>query len=421
MINIHLKKTRMVGFIRRWADYCFRRNIKLALPIVFLFGIFKEPYRHNKLLPIEWLDENRTHLIRTLDQQKYDYSYGPHVLGGLQRVKQVQLPAVNLYYFEDARVSVLSSSIVLNNKIIIERVENVDVKKCDYSSGHVFMHDQENALVRNMQVVHLNKGIFLGGNGSSNYYHWMIEILPKLKYIYELDKLGYRDFPLLVSEDVDHITTFRESLNYICKDRPVLKLDRDKAYNVGKLAYINAPNNLPFNLKRNEKMRISDFLLRISSIDFLRDRLRRNADATPLTNSIKRIFFARHDIRRNYNQSEIFEIFKLQGFQKVFMEDLSLREQISLIANAEMIAGPTGAAWTNLIFCRKGTKCLCWIAEGYGEFSAFSNLAKIVGINMYYVTFKTNAKSIGELYSADYFIDPQRMKQELEKFLKAEQ
>ena len=103
------------------------------------------------------------------------------------------------------------------------------------------------------------------------------------------------------------------------------------------------------------------------------------------------------------------------------MEDLSLREQISLIANTEMIAGPTGAAWTNLIFCRKGTKCLCWIAEGYGEFSAFSNLAKIVGTNMHYVTFKTNAKSIGELYSADYFIDPQRMKQELEKFLKAEE
>lgn len=421
MIDFSELKNVIFNAAKTLLDYFVQRNSKFSTMLATVYGIAINTYRHSTLIPIEWLDDKREAVVSKLDGEEAGCSFGPKSIDGSQSIVQIKLPQVSLYHFENAKVSILSSSILLDNKIIIERVANVDVNRCNFASGHVLMHSSNHALVRNLQTENIEKGIFLGGNGSFNYYHWMIEILPKLKYIYELDKLGYRDFPLLVSEDVDHITTFRESLNYICKDRPVLKLDKDKAYNVGKLAYINAPNNLPFNLKRNEKMRISDFLTRISSIDFLRDRLRRNADTAPLTNSIKRIFFARHNIRRNYNQSEIFEIFKLQGFQKVFMEDLSLREQISLIANAEMIAGPTGAAWTNLIFCRKGTKCLCWIAEGYGEFSAFSNLAKIVGTNMHYVTFKTNAKSIGELYSADYFIDPQRMKQELEKFLKAEE
>ena len=39
----------------------------------------------------------------------------------------------------------------------------------------------------------------------------MIEILPKLGYLQDLDE-EYHDFPLLVSDDVDCIKTFREAL-----------------------------------------------------------------------------------------------------------------------------------------------------------------------------------------------------------------
>ncbi len=95
------------------------------------------------------------------------------------------------------------------------------------------------------------------------------------------------------------------------------------------------------------------------------------------------------------------------------MEELSLKEQILLISNAEMIAGPTGAAWTNLIFCREGTKCLCWMADGYGEFSAFSNLARIVGADLRYVIHRTGAKSTGELYYSSYHLDGQEIQKAL--------
>ena len=371
-------------------------------------------------MPVEWLDENNNEVKKTLEQAELSYSFGPQDISGTQCVEQVQLPAVNLYYFENARISILSSSILLYNKIIIERVEGIDVIRCDYSSGHVIMHDKESALVRNMQVAHLQQGIFLGGNGASNYYHWMIEILPKLQYLNEIDQCGYAGFPLLVSEDVDHIKTFREALNYIAKDRPVAMLDRDKTYFVGKLVYINAPNSLPFNLRQNEKMRVADFLTKPASIKYLRNRLFTNVDLPPSSaKGSHRIFFARRNERRNYNQQEIFEIFRQQGFQKVFMEELSLKEQISLISNAEVIAGPTGAAWTNMIFCREGAKCLCWMADGYGDFSAFSNLARAVGADLRYVTFKTDAKSVRELYNRKYFLEAKKIQQELDILLSA--
>jgi len=418
-LNLHFKKTRINGFLKKLVEYCFRRNIRYTVLIVYLFGLVIKSHRHIKLYAIEWLDQNKTNFIKILDPQEYVYSYGPQDSIGVQRAEKVRLPMVNIYHFENARISVLSSSILLDNKIIIERVEGVDVIRCDYSSGHVLIHDSVNALVQNIQITNLEQGIFLGGNGAFNYYHWMIEILPKLQYLNELDKLGYEGFPLLVSEDVDHIKSFREALNIIAKDRLVLMLDRDKTYCAGRLVYINAPNSLPFNLRQNDKIRIADFLMRPSSIKYLRNQLFMNAGFSPTAKESRRIYFARRNERREYNQPEIFEIFRQQGFQKVFMEELSLKEQISLIYNAEVLAGPTGAEWTNLIFCREGAKCLCWMADGFGDFSAFSNLAKIVGADMRYITFRTASNSTRDLYYKSYFVDANKIRRGLDTLLGA--
>jgi capsular polysaccharide biosynthesis protein len=405
------------SLIKRFYDPIFRAVVysdyldgKRSLPFVILFGILNKFYDKIMLLPLEWLDENKTGFIKTLLPEILGFSYGPFI-HGFSRLKQVLIPAVNLYIFKNARISATSSSILLNYKIIIERLEGVDPQKCCFVSGHVIMHGNNIALVNKRKTEYLDKGIFLGGNGSFNYYHWMIEILPKLQFLQNLNH-EYHAFPLLVSEDVTFINTFREALNLIVKDQPLVILDKSKSYFVGRLLYINAPNNCPFNLRRNHKIKISDFIFRRSSICFLRDRLRPD-----LRSSVKiagnRFFFARRSVRRNYNQDEIYDIFKRNGFVKVFMEELSLNNQIDLVSSAEMIAGPSGAAWTNLIFCSEGTKCLCWMAEESNEFSVYSNLAKIVCADLRYVTYRTKAISTGELYYMDYHLDGK----EIEKVL----
>lgn len=99
------------------------------------------------------------------------------------------------------------------------------------------------------------------------------------------------------------------------------------------------------------------------------------------------------------------------------MDELSLTEQMALISNAEAIAGPTGAEWTNLIFCSPDTKCLCWMADGYGDFAAYSTLAKIVGADLRYLTYRADAKSTGDLYTAGYYIAPDAVEQATEGLL----
>ena len=56
---------------------------------------------------------------------------------------------------------------------------------------------------------------------------------------------------------------------------------------------MNAPNNLPFNFRRNEKMKISDFLTRTSSVNFLRSSLDTDLRDSSQIGMKGRLFFAR--------------------------------------------------------------------------------------------------------------------------------
>ena len=419
MIGKAMRSSLRAAFFRT-TEFLVRHDSRLAPLFVrvlaFVLEIEKGAAEPIYRLPIyrlrvEWLDKNRSALKQTLAPECASHSYGP-LINGFQRAEQVRLPAVRLYEFANAVVSCRSSSVIVNDAVIVERAEGVDPRRSSYAEGHhIVMHGQSSAFVLARPTERLDSGIFLAGNGSFNYYHCMIEILPKLQFLPELDA-RYPGFPFLVSDDCARISAFRESLAMIVNDRPVVMLDSNKLYDVARLVYINAPNICPFNFRPGREPRTSDFVIRDSSIAFLRDRLGIDAGRIA-TGPVKRVFFARKGERRRYNEGEVYAAFAREGFIRVLMEDLSLRSQIDLISGAEMIAGPTGAAWTNLIFCREGTRCLCWMANESGEFSAYSNLAKTVGVDLRYVTYATGAESTQELYSMDYCVDPKAIEKEL--------
>ena len=189
-------------------------------------------------------------------------------------------------------------------------------------------------------------------------------------------------------------------------------LRQDLTYRVSRLLYVESPSICPFNLRSGEEFRVRDFILRPASIQFLRDRLLRSS--RPQLSMRRRLFLARKSERRDYNQEEIFTVLQRHGFERVYMEDLLLREQIEAVRSAEMIAGPTGAAWTNLLFVEPGTRCLCWMAEEQRGFAAYSNLAQAVGAELRYVTYATGVSDSDRLYFINYRVDPVEVERGLE-------
>ena len=356
---------------------------------------------------MEWMDQSDAEEQGLLRHRSVGASYGPHYVTGQQSVERISLPDVNFHTFQNARVSAGSSSVICDDrKVFIERVQHSEQHKFVYSAGQVSSHGRETAVVHLGDAEKITKGIFLGGNGSFNYYHWLVEILPKAQFLSLLPP-SYADYPLLISENVERISTFKETLDLLSIDREIVMLKQDLSYVVRTLVYIDTPSNLPFNLRTGERYDLSYSHISGDSIRYIREAALerfKTLNQQEVTFS-KRIFLCRKEERRKYNENEVFECLARLGFEKVYMGELSFDDQVAIVQQAEWIVGPTGASWTNLIFCQSGAKCLCWMAEESGDFSAFSTIAHLVGADMQYMTYKTGARSTVELYEKDYAVD----------------
>jgi len=388
--------------VERLLAWCLCRNERLYSLLVALWSLVSPYHRHLMRLPIEWLDETADSLSKVLAPAVVGLSYGPSICGA-QDVEQVLLPEVRMHHFANASVCADSSSIIVDGKIILERHSPSNGGGADYSCGYIHAHSARWCYVRSQKTSRIETGMFLGGNGSANYYHFMIEILPKLQFLGDL-AAEYQQYPLLVNEDSYETRSFREALDCIAKNHPIVVLDKRTTYRVENLVYINAPSTCPINRRRDSHLKVSDFAMRPSSILFLRNSLAAGIQLESQRGS-KRIFLARRGGNRNYNQEEILEACEGRGFAKVWLEDLSLEEQATVVASAETIVGPTGGAWTNLIFCREGTHCLCWLPEEGKNFAAYSTIAKILGISFRCLTYASGARSTSECASFSYHLN----------------
>jgi capsular polysaccharide biosynthesis protein len=396
-------------------EYLAQHDRCLASPIASLLGRSHIRFRSLRRVTLCWLDEDVRHRRICLEPSQPGISYGP-TIGGIHRQQPVILPSISLYQFDNAVVSASSSSVLCDGRLVVERVDGVDSHRCDFSADHLVMHGQRSAYVARRPAERIGLGLFLAGNGQFNYYHWMIEILPKAQFLDVLDEIHGSSVPILISDAVANTDSMSDALLRLVGDRPIVVMSADTSYRVDRLFYINAPNTCPFNLRRGEEMQISDIRTRGSSVEFLQSRLLTGSDAQS-GRGTKRVFFARRPGRRNYNQDEVFALFERHGFERVYMDEMSLAQQIDVVSNANLIAGPTGAAWTNIIFCRPGAMGLCWMAEESGDFAGYSNLANVVGVELRYVTYPTGAKSTSELYSRAYRVDVNRLRVELEAML----
>lgn len=360
-----------------------------------------------KAIPLVWMNQATAHATEGLLRQgSQGIAFGPNYIDGLQSTESVRLPDIRFHVFRKARVSATSSSVVLHERqVIIDRAIGPDQDKYNYAAGHIIAHSGDAAIVRLGKSKDIEKGLFLGGNGSFNYYHWVVEILAKLEFLPKLPE-RYRKYPLLVSEDAVRIPSFKESLCLFAKGYELIVLDKHSSYMVDELIYVDSPNNLPFNLFCNQKFKPAYVSIDSRSIDYLRKTaLHAAEDTSAPSNYPKKIFLCRKSGLRNYNQDEVVNCLSALGFTNVFMEDLSFLDQIRTCHRADLIVGPTGAAWTNLIFCRPETRALCWMAEELGDFSAYSSIAGVVGVDLRFLTYKAGVRSTGELYCKDYNID----------------
>ena len=176
--------------------------------------------------------------------------------------------------------------------------------------------------------------------GSGNYYHFLLDVLPRFG-VFEETMPGRRADALYVPNGA---AWQRDLLDLVgLGDHTIVQTRADRAVSADHLVVPSLPNPLEVAPR--------------STVDWLRSRLVPH----DVTDKPKRIYVTRgsaRNTRRIVQEEALFELLQQRGFVRIEPGGMSVRDQIDHYAAAEVVVAPHGAALTNLVFARPGVKVL---------------------------------------------------------------
>ena len=197
--------------------------------------------------------------------------------------------------------------------------------------------------------------------GAHCYYHWMLDILPKIGL---LKKLG------IDINSIDHILvrevndSFQgETLKHLGIDRKkIIETKNDPFYQCERLLHLVLDNGI--NLKMNK---------------FVPNWLTKSfPKANEQSERIKLYVSRPKNVRRGIaNEDELIPIFKEFGYTIRSMEGMSVAEQAKLFSTVDVLVSPHGGALTNMVFAKPGAK----VVELFGRhvYPYYYGLASVCG------------------------------------------
>ncbi len=200
-------------------------------------------------------------------------------------------------------------------------------------------------------------GVMLLPAWHHNFYHWIIDILPRLGLLDETSICA----PLILPDTAKGFV--RDTLTLLGRDFQTLG------------AGVHFFDSLYLPSAMSPTLDISR-----SKLSFLRNQVlpvMKRAASEPRG---RRLYISRKDanIRRIRNESSLIDMLSARGFEVVTLSELSIADQVSTFADAEFIVGPHGAGFANLAFAREGTKFVEIFRKGHFS-PSYYRIAQAIG------------------------------------------
>jgi len=182
----------------------------------------------------------------------------------------------------------------------------------------------------------------LSAPGGGGYYHWLIDLLPRLRL---LEEAG---MPVDAS---DHVIVNATSARYQRETLARLGVSGDRIVESRWHPHIRAERlvvpSLPGDFGHAPRW----------ACDFLRDAF---LPAEGVEDAGALLYLNRTHVthRRVTNEAEFIARLQTLGFENPALERLPVAEQARRMAAARVVVAPHGAALTNLVFCRPGTRVI---------------------------------------------------------------
>lgn len=191
----------------------------------------------------------------------------------------------------------------------------------------------------------LEKAIFLiTPSAQGNYYHWITDLLPRLLLI--------RKCRLAADEN-----------RWIILHQSAAPYEGDTFDLLG-IAAARIIRMSAFRLMGVKDLLIADFVSRGRTfpdwkkqlLDEFKDRVIKSAPSE----AFRKVYLLRgkQRKRRLIGEERLVKLLELEGFHIIDPQQLKLEEQIKVLFGAEVVVALHGAALTNIIFCREGTRII---------------------------------------------------------------
>jgi hypothetical protein len=189
----------------------------------------------------------------------------------------------------------------------------------------------------------------LSGFWSEGFYHWMLEWLPRA---YFAETSGFKGKYILSKSKVSNFAFDSLKLLGISEDR-----------------IVSAPPNYwkPESLWVVESCHAGEYGLFPEILKGMREKLLSNINLIP-TASPKRLYISRTNPnrpRRVVNETELMALLEKFGFEWIDFDNMSLKSQLEIVANADAIIGPHGAGIVHSLFIKENSLVIEIFAPNY--------------------------------------------------------
>ena len=289
------------------------------------------------------------------------------------------LPAQRLYEIDNAIVFG-KGAIYLEGAIVRENLEGAPLDKI-----LMIAHERSRSPVRVVD----EPVLYTTRYGVKNYGHCLTDIVPRIVQ-------AIRAMPSLrVALHPEFVATARSALMALgCQEQQILALD-EQPTRLCRGFYAS-----PCNIHPLVHSPVSVQIIR-SAYD--EDTLIRNA---PL--KAEKLFVTRSDAGTRHlgNHANVADVLKDHGFVEVAVGGMSHLQQAALFHQAREIVGLAGAALSNVLYCRAGTR-MTVLAPATMPALYFWDLASQVGVDFRIGYFPAQSASLG--IHSDFFVEPSQL------------
>lgn len=236
---------------------------------------------------------------------------------------------------------------------------------------------------------------------AEQFFHWMIDILPKFRM---LEEAGVE------WDSIDAFVVNRVDKPFIEQTLAILGIKSPRLITSIEYPYIKA----------DELIAVSPPCYVANPTPWMVDFLRTTfIPHIPELKSPERIYISRSKANRRIllNEADLHPILEEYGFEIVHMEEIPLLEQMAYFSNAKVIMGPHGAGFTNLPFAEPTTKLIEFFSPQYINI-CYYNLSNLLDVDYYYLEGEGYRPPEGvnlSLGTTDIRVDIDKVRQLLEK------